>query len=144
MERVTAGVGCGRGLYACVSVGAAVVDSIIAFGLLLVMMVWYVVPPTAALLLVLLGTHVLVLHYIPENMNIDFVGVAFRFQSAMYFVIDSGLLAASLFHGLNGVRNIAFDYVVANDKRNLVSIILTITGLAFFAWGAYALTFFLK
>ena len=99
---------------------------------------------TAALLLFLLGTHIFVLHYIPENMNIDFAGVAIRFKSAMYFVIDSGLLAASLFHGLNGVRNIVFDYVVAEDNRNLVSWILIIAGLAFFVWGAYALTFFLK
>lgn len=99
---------------------------------------------TAALLLFLLGTHIFVLHFVPENMNIDFAGVAFRFKSVLYFVIDGGLLAASLFHGLNGVRNILFDYIVADNKRNLISIILTVVGLGFLAWGAYALTFFLK
>jgi succinate dehydrogenase hydrophobic membrane anchor protein len=105
---------------------------------------WILQRVTAALLLFLLGTHIFVLHYIPANMNIDFAGVAFRFKSMMYLVIDSGLLAASLFHGLNGVRNIVFDYVVSDRKRNFVTLLLVVTGLGFFIWGAYALMFFIK
>lgn len=99
---------------------------------------------TAALLLFFLGTHIFVLHYIPANLNIDFAGVAIRFKSTLYFIVDSGLLAASLFHGLNGVRNIVFDYVVSDRKRNFVTLLLLVTGLGFFIWGAYALMFFIK
>jgi succinate dehydrogenase hydrophobic membrane anchor protein len=99
---------------------------------------------TAVLLLALLGTHIFVLHYIPENLSINFAGVAFRFKSVMYLIIDSGLLATSLYHGLNGARNVIFDFVVDDGKRRVINILLVVVGIAFTLWGAYALTFFFK
>lgn len=99
---------------------------------------------TAVLLAVFLGTHIFVLHYIPANMTINFVGVAFRFQSMLYLVIDSALLALSLYHGLNGVRNVLFDFVIADGTRRAFNIFFWIIGVAFLLWGAYALTFFVK
>jgi hypothetical protein len=54
---------------------------------------WILQRVTAVLLVVFLGTHLFVLHYIPDNMNINFLGVAARFKSVLYLVIDSGLLA---------------------------------------------------
>lgn len=105
---------------------------------------WILQRFTAVLLLFFLGTHIFVLHYIPENLTIDFLGVAARFKSVMYIFIDSGLLAASLYHGFNGVRNILFDFFVDDGKRKFINIILLIAGIVFFLWGAYALTFFVK
>lgn len=105
---------------------------------------WILQRLTAVLLLFFLGAHIFVLHYIPENMNIHFLGVAARFKSVLYMFIDSGLLAVSLYHGFNGVRNVLFDFVGDERKRNLVNIVLLVAGIAFFLWGAYALTFFLK
>ncbi len=99
---------------------------------------------TAVLLAVFLGTHIFVLHYIPANMTITFAGVAVRFQSVLYLVIDSALLAISLYHGLNGVRNVLFDFVIADGTRRLWNILFWIVGVVFLLWGAYALTFFLK
>ena len=99
---------------------------------------------TAVLLAVFLGTHIFVLHYVPANMTITFAGVAVRFQSALYMVIDSALLALSLYHGLNGVRNVLFDFVIADSTRRFINILFWIVGVAFLLWGAYALTFFLK
>ena len=99
---------------------------------------------TAVLLVVFLGTHIFVLHYVPDNLNINFVGVALRFKSVLYLIIDSGLLATSLYHGLNGVRNILFDFVLSDGKRRAINIQFWLVGLAFFVWGAYALTFFMK
>jgi len=105
---------------------------------------WIMQRVTAVLLIFFLGTHLFVLHYVPENMNINFLGVAARFKSVLYLIVDSGLLALALYHGLNGVRNVLFDFVVASDKRRALTIVLLIVGLAFFGWGAYALTFFIK
>ena len=99
---------------------------------------------TAVLLVVFLGTHIFVLHYVPENLNIDFAGVALRFKSVLYLIVDSGLLATSLYHGLNGVRNIVFDFVLNEGMRRLINWVMLLVGVAFTAWGAYALTFFMK
>ena len=105
---------------------------------------WILQRVTAILLLFFLGTHIFVLHYIPENMSINFLGVAARFKSVLYMFIDGGLLAVSLFHGFNGVRNVLFDFVTSEGKRNIINIVLLIAGIAFFLWGAYVLTFFVN
>jgi succinate dehydrogenase / fumarate reductase membrane anchor subunit len=99
---------------------------------------------TAVLLIVLLGTHIFVLHFVPANMTINFGGVALRFQSALYMVIDSGLLAVGLYHALNGVRNVIFDFIIADGTRRVLNGLFWIIGIVFLLWGAYALTFFMK
>jgi succinate dehydrogenase hydrophobic membrane anchor protein len=105
---------------------------------------WILQRITAVLLFVFLGTHLFVLHYVPENMNIDFLGVAARFKSVLYLIIDSGLLAIALYHGLNGVRNVLFDFVGDAGKRRALSVVFVLVGLVYLIWGAYALTFFVK
>ncbi|MBI4785751.1 MAG: succinate dehydrogenase, hydrophobic membrane anchor protein [Chloroflexi bacterium] len=105
---------------------------------------WILQRVTAKLLFVLLGAHLVVLHFVPANLNINYLGVAARFKSVLYLVIDGGLLAAALYHGLNGVRNILFDYLIAESARRAINVVLTIVGLAFLLYGAYALTAFLK
>ena len=105
---------------------------------------WILQRITAALLLVLLGTHIAVLHFVPANLNISFLGVAARMQSVLYLIIDSGLLAVGLYHALNGVRNVLFDYVVKERPRRTINYVMWIMGVAFTLWGAYALTAFVK
>ncbi|MBI5301867.1 MAG: succinate dehydrogenase, hydrophobic membrane anchor protein [Chloroflexi bacterium] len=97
---------------------------------------------TAVLLVVLLGTHLAVLHYVDENLSINFFGVAARFKSVLYLIIDSGLLVFGLYHGLNGVRNVLFDFVVDENKRRALTALMWIVLLGFAGWGAYALMFF--
>jgi succinate dehydrogenase / fumarate reductase membrane anchor subunit len=105
---------------------------------------WILQRITAVLLFVFLGTHLFVLHYVPENLNINFLGVAARFKSVLYLVIDSGLLTVALYHALNGVRNVLFDFVRDAGKRRALNVVFVIVGLAYLIWGAYALTFFVK
>ncbi len=99
---------------------------------------------TAVLLVLLLGTHLAILHYVPANMNIDVAGVAARLKSVLYLVVDTGLLAFGLYHALNGVRNVVFDFVVAEGTRRVITTILWVAGVAFALWGAYALWLFLQ
>lgn len=99
---------------------------------------------TAALLLLLLGVHLAVLHFVPANMNINANGVSLRLSAALYLAVDSGLLALGLFHGLNGLRNVLFDFVTAKAKRRALTWALTLVGLAFLGWGAVALWTFLR
>jgi len=105
---------------------------------------WILQRITAVLLVVFLGTHLFVLHYVPENMNINFLGVAARFKSVLYLIVDSGLLAVALYHALNGIRNVLFDFVVSEGKRRALIIALVLVGIVYLIWGAYALTFFVK
>jgi succinate dehydrogenase hydrophobic membrane anchor protein len=105
---------------------------------------WILQRITAVLLFFFLGAHLFVLHYVPENLNINFLGVAARFKSVLYLVIDGGLLATALYHGLNGIRNVLFDFVISTGMRRAINAMLLTAGVAFFLWGAYALMFFLK
>jgi succinate dehydrogenase hydrophobic anchor subunit len=59
-------------------------------------------------------------------------------------IIDSGLLAVALYHGLNGIRNVLFDFIADDGKRRAITALFVIVGLAYLIWGAYALTFFVK
>ena len=105
---------------------------------------WILQRITAVLLVVFLGTHLFVLHYVPENMNINFLGVAARFKSVLYLIVDSGLLAVALYHGLNGIRNVLFDFIGDDGKRRVLNIVLVLVGIVYLILGAYALTFFVK
>jgi succinate dehydrogenase / fumarate reductase, membrane anchor subunit len=105
---------------------------------------WILQRLTAVLLVFFLGAHLTVLHYVPENMNINFLGVAARFKGVLYIIIDSGLLAVAVYHALNGVRNVLFDFVVNDGKRRALSLVLVLVGIVYLIWGAYALTFFVK
>lgn len=105
---------------------------------------WILQRFTAILLVVFLGAHLFVLHYVPENLNINAAGVMLRFKSVLYLIVDSGLLATGLYHGLNGLRNVIFDFVTSPGTRTLINWVLLVVGVAFTAYGAYALTFFMK
>jgi len=105
---------------------------------------WILQRATAVLLAIFLGTHLFVLHYVPENLTINFVGVAARFKSVLYVVIDSGLLAIGLYHALNGLRAILFDYITGESARRSITYVLLVVGVAFLIWGAYALTAFTR
>ncbi len=105
---------------------------------------WILQRMTAVLLFVLLGTHLAVLHYVPENMDFNFLGVAARLKSTLYMLVDSGLLITGVYHGLNGVRNVVFDFVISESTRRTITTLLLIVGVAFALWGSYALAAFLK
>jgi succinate dehydrogenase / fumarate reductase membrane anchor subunit len=95
-------------------------------------------------LLLLLGVHLAILHFVPANLNINVLVVATRLNTVLYFVVDGGLLAIGLYHGLNGLRSVLFDFVTAEGKRRWLNLVLWTVGLAFFVWGATALFVFLQ
>jgi succinate dehydrogenase / fumarate reductase, membrane anchor subunit len=105
---------------------------------------WILQRVTAVLVLLLLSSHLAVLHYIPRNLTITFAGVAQRMADVLYFITDSGLLIIALYHGLNGVRAILFDYVTGESARRSITYVLLVVGVAFLLWGEYALTAFTK
>ena len=112
---------------------------------------WFLQRVTGAALVVLLLIHFIVNHYfnITEAEHhvlpglVVFSNVADRFETPGYWVISLLLLSFTLFHGLNGIRNIAIDYGAKGAVDKAVTGALSAIGLAAFIFGIFALAAFL-
>lgn len=104
---------------------------------------WLLQRVTAAVLILLLGWHVVVLHWVRPGGAIAFGSVTIRLQTLLYMVIDYGLLAFALYHGLNGVRNVLLDFTFGQRAQKAISMLLLLVGLTAFVYGAWALTPFI-
>ena len=98
---------------------------------------------TAVALLVLLSGHMWVNHYadlaLPADHYINFLGVQQRVSRIPWLIFNFLLLGASLFHGLNGVRNVIFDYGVSHRGKRAITTALVVLGVSFFAYGSIGL-----
>jgi succinate dehydrogenase cytochrome b556 subunit len=103
---------------------------------------WYLQRVTGAALLLLLIMHFWVEHFTAEvrRDGLTFEIIQRRFFANPWFVaIDISFLIIALYHGLNGVRNIIFDFGrVTPARRVIVTSVLTIFGLAVAFWGITA------
>ncbi len=96
---------------------------------------------TAVLLVVLVAIHFGIMHFVDPTAVITFADSQMRLQSALYMLVDSGLLVLGLYHGLNGIRNVLLDYW-PNSGR-VAAWILAVVGIAAFGYGSMALAAFL-
>jgi succinate dehydrogenase / fumarate reductase membrane anchor subunit len=111
---------------------------------------WFLQRVTGAALVVLLLTHFIINHYlnITEVEHhvlpglVVFSNVADRFETPGYWVLSLLLLSFALFHGLNGIRNIAIDYGAKGAVDKAVTGALSAIGLAAFIFGIFALAAF--
>ena len=105
---------------------------------------WHVL--AGLVILVFLGLHMALMHldailgiFNPAGGHpIDWANVVARAQQAFFMVTYIVLLGAALFHGLYGLRNIVFELGIGPGLKTAVSGVLTIGGLAMFAFGAWA------
>jgi len=112
---------------------------------------WFAQRVTGVVLVVLLAIHIGVNHFgnldkpgvsTRERELIIFSDVAYRLTMVMWWVIDVALLAFVLFHGLNGIRNIALDLGVKSGGDRVVTTLLGLIGLVAFGFGIAALIAF--
>jgi succinate dehydrogenase cytochrome b556 subunit len=100
---------------------------------------WYLQRITGAALLLLLIMHFWVEHFTAEvrTGGLTFETVQRRFfQNRWFIAIDIAFLIIALYHGLNGVRNIIFDYGrVTPSYRKAVTMLLVVVGLIVAYWG---------
>lgn len=112
---------------------------------------WFIQRVTGVVLVVLLTIHIGVLHF--GNLNkpgvkegtrelIVFSDVAYRLSMALWWVVDVSLLVFVLYHGLNGMRNIALDMGVKSGGDKAITAALTVVGVAAFAFGMAGLIAF--
>lgn len=112
---------------------------------------WFAQRVTGVVLVVLLAVHIGVNHFgnldkpgvrTGDRELIIFSDVAYRLTMVMWWVIDIALLAFVLFHGLNGIRNIALDLGIKSGGDKVVTALLSLIGLVAFGFGIAALIAF--
>jgi succinate dehydrogenase / fumarate reductase membrane anchor subunit len=100
---------------------------------------WFFQRVSSIGLIIVLLFHMVVLHYVDPSAEITLADTHLRLQSVLFVLVDSFLLAFALFHGLNGARNVAYDYFPKPGTRKSISILLLIVGVGVFVWGAFVL-----
>jgi len=103
------------------------------------MWAWLFQRITAVVLIVGLITHVVATHIFALG-ELDYANIADRLASWAFVVIDVSLLAAVLYHALNGARMVLLDYwFTARSHRLTLAVVLWVIGLAAFGYGMWAL-----
>jgi succinate dehydrogenase / fumarate reductase membrane anchor subunit len=112
---------------------------------------WLLQRITAIGLVVLLPIHIVINHL--ANISkveqgllpglVVFSNVAKHFESPAYWTVDVLLLSFALYHGLNGVRNVAVDYGLRGWFAKAFTGALVGVGAAAFAFGIVALAAFI-
>ncbi len=103
------------------------------------MWAWLFQRVTAVVLIVGLMTHLIATHILNLG-HLSFLNISARLGSSFFVVIDVSLLAASIFHGLNGARMVVLDYWLQSvAARRTLAIALWVFGSATFVYGMWAL-----
>jgi len=104
---------------------------------------------TGAVIFLLLGLHMLIMHLAgvvelrafnpaADGDPLAWENVAHRARQGFFTVTYVLLLAAALFHGLNGLRNVLFELHPPPGLRRLIVAVLVVVGGALLALGSWA------
>ncbi|MCX8033398.1 MAG: succinate dehydrogenase, hydrophobic membrane anchor protein [Thermoleophilia bacterium] len=103
------------------------------------MWAWLFQRITAALLIVCLAIHLLFTHILNIG-ELGYDNVAERLAHASLTAVDIILLAAGIYHALNGLRMVLLDYWFTSRRRaRVLAVTLWVVGLALMAYGTWAL-----
>ena len=103
------------------------------------MWAWLFQRVTAVVLLVGLIVHLSATHIFALG-KLDFANITDRLSSSFFVVVDVSLLAAAIYHALNGARMIVLDYwLEGRAARTALAVGLWVFGSAAFAYGLWAL-----
>jgi succinate dehydrogenase / fumarate reductase, membrane anchor subunit len=91
------------------------------------------------LLIPLAWIHILLQDAVVGVHQIDVSYVAARWADVGWRAYDAALLAFAFAHGVNGFRQVAFDYVHSDRARKILSWVLLVGWLVISAIGTYAL-----
>jgi succinate dehydrogenase membrane anchor subunit len=103
------------------------------------MWLWLAQRISAVILLFGLLTHLIATHILSIG-ELSYENIAERLQSGFFVTVDVLLLAAAVFHALNGSRMVLLDYLFSDiAKRRILDLVLLTFGLLAFAFGLWAL-----
>jgi len=102
---------------------------------------WLLQRVTAVLIIVFLGTHIILAHFsnldpaTPEDDQLSYQSIEARLAMLPILFTDYALLVTGIYHGLNGLRMVGFDFVVNRTKRRLMDGALWMVGIVAVIWG---------
>lgn len=103
------------------------------------MWAWLFQRITAILLIVCLAIHLTFTHLLNIG-DLGYDNVADRLAHGGLTAVDIILLAAGIYHALNGLRMVLMDYWLTSRSRALaVTIVLWVVGIAFLVYGIWGL-----
>lgn len=94
---------------------------------------------SAILLILLVWGHMIIQDVVVGAFNINVDYVARRWASLGWRIYDILLLVLAFTHGVNGLRQVAMDFIHARDAVRLVNVLLVIFWLALTIIGAWAI-----
>jgi succinate dehydrogenase cytochrome b556 subunit len=100
---------------------------------------WLLQRITAVYLLFGLLVHIIATHIFNIG-QLSYDNIGQRLTSGFFVTIDILLLAAGIYHGLNGARMVLLDYSFRSvSRRRVLDAVLLVFGAAAFAYGLWAL-----
>jgi succinate dehydrogenase cytochrome b556 subunit len=103
------------------------------------MWAWLFQRVTAVLLIIGFASHLISTHIMAIG-ELSYDNIAHRLASTFFVVMDVMLLAAVLYHALNGLRMVVLDYwFTEKGQRTALTFVLWVAGLVVFVYGLWAL-----
>jgi succinate dehydrogenase cytochrome b556 subunit len=103
------------------------------------MWAWLFQRITAVLIIICLAIHLILTHILNIG-ELDYSNVANRLAHASVIAVDLILLAAGIYHALNGLRMVLLDYWFGPRKRAIaLNVVLWVVGLVAMGYGTWAL-----
>ncbi len=96
---------------------------------------------SAILLVVFLAIHLYVSHFegVGDETSgeslITFDEVSIRLDQLVFIIADYGMLSMVLFHGLNGLRTVMYDFDMFVKRKKVIDVTLWVVGVATLVWG---------
>jgi succinate dehydrogenase cytochrome b556 subunit len=105
---------------------------------------WLLQRITAALVFIALGAHFWAIHYDMVGAEITYNSVVHRFGNPWLVTVDIALLTTGIYHALNGVRAVIFDFGLSAKAQRAVTCGLIVFGLLALLFGINTLMVFLR
>lgn len=101
-------------------------------------LLWFFQRLSAVFLVGLIAMHVWLTHYSIYGDILNFRIMASRLKTPVFCILDFFILSLSVYHSLNGLRNVIFDYITEEKTKKRWNIFLLIIGILLIITGTLA------
>jgi succinate dehydrogenase hydrophobic anchor subunit len=95
---------------------------------------WFLQRVSSVGLIVVLLAHMIIWHYVDPSETINLLHVQVQLRSFLFALSETLLIGFVMFHALNGLRNVAYDYLPKPSTRRTISSFLLIFGVVGYVW----------